>query len=36
LHDIDSLKYRDAREEPIGPMTRAQLDVWTAAIRRED
>jgi hypothetical protein len=35
LHDVDSLKYRDAREEPMGPMTRAQLDVWTAAIRRE-
>jgi hypothetical protein len=32
LHDIDHLKYRDAREEPRGPMTAEQLKIWTAAI----
>lgn len=32
LHDIDHWKYRDSREEPNGPMTREQIDIWTAAI----
>jgi len=32
LHDITSLKYHDARAEPYGPMTREQLEIWTAAI----
>jgi hypothetical protein len=32
LHDIEHLKYRDAREEPNGPMTREQIEIWTAAI----
>jgi hypothetical protein len=32
LHDIEHLKYRDAREEPLGPMTRSQIELWTAAI----
>jgi hypothetical protein len=32
LHDVGHWKYRDAREQPEGPMTREQLDIWTAAI----
>ena len=32
LHDIDRWKYRDGREEPYGPMTREQIEIWTAAI----
>jgi hypothetical protein len=36
LHDIQHLKYHDAREEPYGPMTREQLEVWTRAIRGEE
>ena len=32
LHDIEHWKYHDAREQPYGPMTREQLDIWTAAI----
>jgi len=32
LHDIEAWKYHDAREQPYGPMTREQLDIWTAAI----
>jgi len=32
LHDIENLKYHDAREEPYGPMTREQIEIWTAAI----
>src|ERR1700712_1230959 len=32
LHDVVHWKYRDAREEPTGPMTREQIDIWTAAI----
>jgi hypothetical protein len=33
LHDIQSLKYHDAREEPYGPMTREQIETWTAGIQ---
>jgi hypothetical protein len=33
LHDLGHWKYRDAREQPEGPMTREQLDIWTAAIK---
>src|SRR6266508_4329945 len=33
LHDIDRWKYRDGREQPDGPMTREQIEIWTAAIR---
>lgn len=33
LHDLERLKYRDAREEPYGPMTREQIAIWTAAIK---
>ena len=36
LYDVNNLKYHDAREEPYGPMTREQLDVWTAAIHEKD
>jgi hypothetical protein len=32
LHDLRQLKYRDAREAPEGPMSRADIDVWTKAI----
>ena len=32
-HDISSLKYRDAREQPGGPMTRDQIEIWTLAMR---
>jgi hypothetical protein len=32
LHDINSLKYHDAREVPYGPMTRDEIAVWTDAI----
>lgn len=32
LHDIDHLKYHDARLEPHGAMTAEQLATWTAAI----
>jgi hypothetical protein len=34
LHDIEHLKYRDGREEPCGPMTREQIEIWTAAIEK--
>ena len=33
LHDLGHWKYRDAREQPEGPMTREQLDIWTDAIK---
>jgi hypothetical protein len=33
LHDVSSLKYRDAREQPGGPMTRDQIEIWTLAMR---
>jgi hypothetical protein len=32
MHDIEHLKYHDARLEPAGSMTREQLDIWTSAI----
>ena len=35
LHDVGHWKYRDAREQPEGPMTREQLDIWTAAIGKK-
>jgi hypothetical protein len=35
LHDVNAWKYRDSREEPLGPMTREQIDIWTAAIGAE-
>lgn len=35
LYDTEHLKYRDAREEPQGPMTSEQLRIWTAAIARQ-
>jgi len=33
LHDLDSLKYKDVREE-FGSMTREQIDIWTRAINQ--
>jgi hypothetical protein len=35
LHDLGHWKYRDAREQPEGPMTREQLDIWTEAITKK-
>jgi hypothetical protein len=35
LHDLGHWKYRDAREQPEGPMTREQLDIWTDAITQK-
>ncbi len=32
VHDLEHLKYRDSREQPYGPMTREQIDIWTDAI----
>jgi hypothetical protein len=31
-HDIERLKYKDAREAPVGPMTSEQIEIWSAAI----
>src|SRR5678815_4113453 len=33
LHDLDNLKYKDARGEPFGPMTPDQVRIWTDAIK---
>ena len=32
LHDLERLKYRDSRAEPVGPMTAEEIGIWTAAI----
>ena len=32
LFDVERLKYQDSRLPPHGPMTREQVDIWTAAI----
>jgi hypothetical protein len=34
LHDLDNLKYKDARGEPFGPMTPDQIEIWTSAIKK--
>jgi hypothetical protein len=34
LHDLDAWKYRDARQEPYGPMTGEQIEIWTAPIKK--
>jgi hypothetical protein len=34
LHDIESLKYKDGRQEPYGAMTAEQIAVWTKAIKQ--
>ena len=34
LHDLENLKYKDAREEPFGAMTPDQIDIWTSAIKK--
>ncbi|MEQ1908008.1 MAG: hypothetical protein ABMA15_04250 [Vicinamibacterales bacterium] len=36
LHDITHLKYRDARQEPHGAMTEAQIRIWTEAIQTKE
>ena len=35
LHDVEHLKYRDGREQPEGPMTREEIDIWTTAINNK-
>jgi len=35
LHDVEHLKYRDGREQPEGPMTCEQIDIWTQAINKK-
>jgi hypothetical protein len=35
LHDLERLKYRDARAQPEGPMTSEHIDIWTAAIHEK-
>jgi hypothetical protein len=35
LHDVEALKYRDARQEPEGPMTAEQIEIWTEAIAKK-
>jgi len=35
LHDVRQWKYRDARQEPEGAMTAEQIEIWTAAINKE-
>jgi hypothetical protein len=35
LHDLEAWKYRDGREEPYGPMTRKQIEIWTDAIGKK-
>ena len=32
LHDLRSWKYRDGREQPDGPMSNEEIDIWTRAI----
>jgi hypothetical protein len=34
-HDLDRLKYRDAREAPLGSMTRDEIARWTAPLESE-
>jgi hypothetical protein len=36
LYDLERLKYRDGREHPDGPMSRADIDIWTAAIGKKE
>ena len=33
LHDLQSWKYRDGREQPEGPMSKEEIDIWTRAIK---
>ena len=32
LHDLQAWKYRDGREQPEGPMSREEIEIWTSAI----
>jgi hypothetical protein len=34
LHDLEAWKYRDARQQPEGPMTHEQIEIWTKAIEK--
>jgi hypothetical protein len=33
LHDLRAWKYRDGREQPEGPMSKDEIDIWTDAIK---
>jgi hypothetical protein len=35
-YDLDALSYDDPRVEPRGPLTPREVDIWTAAIDREE
>jgi hypothetical protein len=35
VYDVEHLKYQDGREEPHGPMTREQIEIWAAAAREQ-
>jgi len=36
LHDLERLKYRDSRAEPVGSMTAQEIGIWTAAVDRTE
>ena len=36
IYDVENWKYRDAREQPDGQMTREQIEIWTAAIDEKE
>jgi len=36
LNDLERLKYRDSRQEPLGQMTAHEISIWTAAIGEPD
>jgi hypothetical protein len=36
IYDVENWKYRDARQQPDGQMTREQIEIWTAAIDEKD
>jgi len=35
VYDVERWKYRDGRAQPEGPMTREQIEIWTAAIDKK-
>jgi hypothetical protein len=35
-HDVEQLGYLDARVQPRGSMTQAQIEIWTAAIEKRE
>ena len=32
MHDLRAWKYRDGREQPDGPMSKEEIDIWSRAI----